>query len=169
MHADGPDLPGPDPGPPVLWMAPGQDVPVGAGADHGLLERGDELPDVGLRGEVHDRIGHDLAGPVVGDVPSPVGLVDLEATAREPLRRGNHVPAVGAPAQGQDGRVLEEEEPVGVRVAGPDPVRGEPHQLEAVGVLDPPEPVDTQNPHGWPIPRPAPLRLPWPGAYLPDG
>ncbi len=164
VHPHRPHLPGADPGAAVLGVAPGRDSPVGAGPDHRLLERGHELPDVRLRREVHHRVGHDLAGPVVGDVPSPVGLVDLEALEGKPLRRGHHVRAIGSPAQRQDRRVLEEEEPVRVRIPGANAFGREPHELEAVGVLDPAQLLDPQRPHGSPSLPPAPPRPTSPGA-----
>ena len=122
------------------------DPVVRADADHPLLERADVLPDVGPVGEIDDRVADDLARAVVGDVAAPVGLVQLEPVAREPLRRGDDVTAVRAPADGEHRRVLHEEEVVGGgRAPRPHRLAGDPHEVEAVGVLDAPEPVDDEG------------------------
>ena len=61
----------------------------------------------------HDRVGHQLAGPVVGHAPAAVGLHDLDALGRyqsSPI--GRSAGSVRLPAR-VDGRVLEHEQHVG--------------------------------------------------------
>ena len=148
VHADGADLLVAHPGAAVLLVAAGLDGVIGAGADHRLLQRGHVLPDVRAVGEIEHRIRHELPRPVVGHVAPAIGGVDLEALLPEPLRRGDDVPALGAPAEGEHGRVLQQEQVVGGRGQPLGHRRaGERHQAQAVLVLDAAELVDLQRPH----------------------
>ena len=57
-----------------------------------------------------DRIGHELAGAVVGDLPAALGSDDRDAASGEFLVTREDVGRVGLPAQGQDGWMLQEQE-----------------------------------------------------------
>jgi hypothetical protein len=56
--------------------------------DHRLLEQADVLDDPQPRPlQIHDRVEHHLPRAVVGDVPAPIGLADLDPVRREHLGR----------------------------------------------------------------------------------
>ena len=62
--------------------------------------------------EVEDGIADELAGAVVGDVAATINLVDLNAFFYEKLIGCEDVGAGGVATEGEDGRVLEEEQGV---------------------------------------------------------
>ena len=126
MDADGGDLlflhgaagVGPDAG--AFADALGGHAEVLAGEDEGLLQEADEVDGTEMRAafageiaaEVEDGITDELAGAVIGDVTAAVDLVDLDAFAGEQIVGGEDVGASGVAAEGQDGRVLHQEERV---------------------------------------------------------
>ena len=88
---------------------------VGGGQDEDLLEIAHvavHVTAVGL--EIEDRISHDLAGTVVGDVAAPAGFVDVDPPLRQLVgaRQNMTAPAVAADAEREHGRVLEKEQHV---------------------------------------------------------
>ncbi len=62
--------------------------------------------------EIDDRVTHELARTVEGDIAAPLDLEQLDSFALQKLRRGNEVLLFTAAAQGDDGRVLDEQEHV---------------------------------------------------------
>ena len=92
----------------------GRDPEVAERRDHRLLERSDVREDVAVhRAEVEDRIGDELPGPVVGDLPAAVRLGDLDALHAVPVLAHRQMAGLGASALGVDGPVLEEQYDVG--------------------------------------------------------
>ena len=93
---------------------------VFAGEDEGLFHQADEVDGAEVRAafagqvaaEIEDGVADELAGAVVGDVAAAVDLVDLDAAAGKELVGGEDVGAGGVAAEGEDRRVLEEEERV---------------------------------------------------------
>ena len=71
------------------------------------------------RREVDDRVAHELAGRVVGDVAAARDLVHRDAARRERVRGDEQVLAARAAAERHDRRVLEQEQRVGTRAAAP--------------------------------------------------
>ncbi len=57
-----------------------------------------------------DRIRHELAGAVVGDLPATLGSDDRDAASGQFLVTREDVGRVGVAAQGQDGWMLQEQE-----------------------------------------------------------
>ena len=60
----------------------------------------------------HDRIGHELAGAVVGHAAAAVGVAHLDALGPVPVLAHGQVAGLGAPPLRVDGRVLEHEQQV---------------------------------------------------------
>src|SRR5580658_4093091 len=95
-----------------------------AGGDCETLQRGDhrvfEGADVSADGqgvivEADDGVDHDLAGAVKGDVAAAVAMDEIDAETLEVFGLGQKVlEALLAAADGDDGRVLEEEELFGI-------------------------------------------------------
>jgi len=91
----------------------GGDTEGGARFDHRRFERPDERPEEKASSrEGKDRIGDQLTGAVVGDLAAPLDAENLNPAAFELGGRGQDVGWVGLPAEGQDGRVLDEQEAV---------------------------------------------------------
>ncbi len=88
-----------------------------------------------------DRVRHQLAGSVIGDLTATLDADDLDAATIELVGGGADVGFVAVPAERQDRRMLEEEE----LVADPAvrPFRGQP-TLERVGFAV----LDTTQPRG---------------------
>jgi hypothetical protein len=63
-----------------------------------------------LTAEVEDGIPDELAGAMIGDVATALDLVNFYALGCEVFVIEEDVGAVGVAAEGQDGRVLEEDE-----------------------------------------------------------
>ena len=63
--------------------------------------------------QVDDRVPDELPGAVVGDVAAPLDVEDLDAAPLERLARGQEVLRPARAAEGDDRRVLAEEERVG--------------------------------------------------------
>ena len=74
-----------------------------------------------VRLEIDDGIPDDLSGPVISDVAAAAGLVDFDAARRQRVcaRQDVRPPAVAAHAQGQDVRMLDEQQRVGNPVCTP--------------------------------------------------
>ena len=127
MNADGGDFfcgdaaarKGPDAG--GAGNALGEDAELRAGADEDLLKEPNEIyrTEVGaaLAGEraaeIDDGVADELARAVVGDVAAAIDFMQGDAFAGEELIRGEDVGAAGVAAEGEDGRVLEENEGIG--------------------------------------------------------
>ena len=98
-----------------------------------------------IRLEIDDRVADQLPGTVEGDVAAAAGLVDLDALRRERAGVGADVggaPRVLTPSV-MTGGMLDEQQRV-VDLAG-DALPGPALlQLDALGVADPPEPLDDQ-------------------------
>ena len=97
----------------------GGDAEIGEGLDEDAFEG----VDVGGDGEVvvgeaEDGIGDELAGAVEGDVAAAVGFDEVDAELVQLGSGGEEVMGGAAPAKGNDGGVLEEEETF--RAAGED-------------------------------------------------
>ena len=121
-HADGGDLPrvgpvGVDPDAGVLVHAAGAGQPeVGQRVDHHPLQAM-HVPGArrGVVGHGDDRVGHQLARPVVGDVAPAVGALERRTDER---RVDQHVALVGMGPERVGVRVLEEQEVVVVGLGG---------------------------------------------------
>ena len=87
----------------------GGDALVGQRRHDGALHRVDE---VGDPIDLHDRIGHQLAGAVVGHPPAAVGVTHVDPLRAVPVLAHRQVARLGAPALRVHGRVLENEEQV---------------------------------------------------------
>ena len=133
VDAQGAELAVPDPDAAVAVVAVRGYAEVGRRPDDRLLDAGDVVEHAeAAAGEVEDRIAHELAGAVVGDVPAAVGLGEPDAGGGAPRFVPQHVFGVGGASEGVDGGVLEEKEGVGARarVAG-----GGDFRLEGEGLL----------------------------------
>ena len=117
----------------------------GARLDQGGLERPDEGSDQQAAVvQSDDRIRHQLARTVIGDLPAALGPLDDDATGSELPIGGEDVRGIGLAAEGQNGGMLEEEQLVPDRAGGAlvDEVLLEPVRL---GVVDPAEPSSVQR------------------------
>lgn len=99
--------------------AAGGDAMEGAEADESFFHEADKVDGaeaaavgVGQGAEVEDGVADELAGAVVGDIATAVDFVDSDAAEGEKVTGGEDVGAVGVAAEGEDGRVLEEEKDV---------------------------------------------------------
>ena len=125
-----------------MAVAPtGGDAERRAGVDQRRLERADERPqEQPPLVQAHDRIGDQLARPVVGDLAATLDALDLDAARASSLGRREDVRRVGVPPERQDGGMLEQQQlvadPTG-RALVDEPL------LEGLGVAvgDPPEPA----------------------------
>ena len=63
--------------------------------------------------EIDDRITHQLPRTVVGHLPAAVALLHRHSPCRQPGGSGAHVGLVGAPAQGVDMVVLQQQQMLG--------------------------------------------------------
>ena len=106
-----------------------------------------------MTGQVEDRVADELAGPVVGGLPAAVDLDDVDLRAFGDV----HLPLLGAPAERDRRRVLEEEHRVGQRAVG-DAGRGRPLQLERLAVVDGAEVDEVRRSSNRFRPRPAGAR-----------
>jgi hypothetical protein len=100
--------------------AAGGQAEFAAEADEGFFHEPDEVdrPEAAADGrvaqaaEIEDRVADQLAGAVVGHVAAAVDLVEGDAAAFEQLVRCQNVGTVGVTAQGEHGRVLQQQEHV---------------------------------------------------------
>ena len=100
--------------------AAGGDAEVAAEADERFFHEADKVDGaeagaaagVAEAAQVEDGVADELAGAVVGDVAAAVDLVERDAAAGEEFVGGEDVGAVGVAAEGEDGRVLEEQQDV---------------------------------------------------------
>ena len=98
-------------------------MPLGEKRHH-AAEVADVAPHVAAVGlEIEDGVGHELAGAVKGDVPSPPALVERDAQPGARRRVGEHVRALGAAPERDDRLVLEEEQRVADLAGGCAPGR----------------------------------------------
>ena len=128
FSADGAAGVGPDAG--AFTDALGGDAEVFAGEDESFFHEAHEVDgaEVGaafagkVAAEVENGIADELAGAVVGDVAAAVDLVDFDAFGCESLVGEEDVGAGRVAAEGEDGRVLEEDQGVAdfIRFAGSD-------------------------------------------------
>ena len=91
----------------------GEDAIIRTSANEHLFQLAKILDDAQRRGEaaqIEDGITHQLPRPVIGDVSSAVGLEQRDAAPRQQLVAGNNVLAVGIPAQGKHGRMLDQQQ-----------------------------------------------------------
>ena len=104
-----------------LADAAGGKAELAAEADEGFFHEADEVdrPEAAAGGgvaqaaEIEDRVADQLAGAVVGHVAAAVDLVEGNAAALEQLVRRQNVGTVGVAAQGEHGRMLQQQEHVG--------------------------------------------------------
>ena len=109
---------GPDAG--ALGDALGHDAEVGAGADQRFFQHADEVDGAeegaALAGpvaaQIDDGVADELAGAVVGHVAAAVDLVQLDAAGGEELIAGEDVGAGRVAAEGDDGRMLQQQQRV---------------------------------------------------------
>jgi P-type Ca2+ transporter type 2C len=111
---------------------------VGQGALEGPNERAEEQASTI---ELQDRVGHELARAVVGDLAPAFDPDDLDAASSQLVPAGADVRLVGVAAKRQDGRVLEQQQLVGNEVSG-SLDREPPLELPGGAVIDPAEPPD---------------------------
>ena len=140
----------------------------GTGVGHGALQGSHERPDSegaggavgraagrgwrcapglgGRRRERHDRIGNELAGTVVGDLPATLDADDLDAPFRQQRGKRQDVGLAGVASQGEHRIVLEEEQLV--LLEGAISARRGQRLLHGPGVAirDPAEPGGAQAP-----------------------
>ncbi len=129
-----------DPAAGMTVSSGGADAERGRSFDHRFLERpyewSQEDPAIA---EAEDRIGHELARAVVGDLATTLDPDGLDAPAAELTRRGQNVGIVGLTTEGQHGIMLEEQE-----VVRDGPARAQVNEalLERprIPIGDPPEP-----------------------------
>src|SRR2546422_836277 len=88
-----------EPGAAVLGMSGRSEAVVGASADHRLLERRDVLSHVAALRGIDDGTG-----------PASVVLVNPDALRRQPIARGYDVAMFSAATEGENRRMLDEEE-----------------------------------------------------------
>ncbi len=82
-----------------------------AGLDHGSLERPHEwLDEQAASMDVDDRIGDELARPVVGHLATPLDPDDLDAAGGELCRCRQDMAPLGVSPQSQDRGVLQQEQ-----------------------------------------------------------
>jgi hypothetical protein len=79
--------------------------------DDRLLDRADEGGDVA---DPHDRVADELPGAVVGEAAAAVALDDVDALRAIPVLAHRQVAGAGAPAERVDGRVVEQQQHVGL-------------------------------------------------------
>ena len=134
------------PTPRVAGADPGGDPLGRTRFDHGRFERPHEgaYEDPAVV-QLHDRVGHELPGAVVGHLTAALDADDLDAAARELGRRGEDVARVGLPPEGQDGRMLDEQEPVADLASRPR-VRELPLERPDRPVVRASEPHDFERP-----------------------
>jgi hypothetical protein len=128
---------------------PGVDAEVRGGADQHLLEIADVAVDVlAIRLEIDDRVADQLPRTVEGHVAAAAGLVDLDALRRERAGVGADVGGRAArpDAERDDGGMLDEQQRV-VDLAGDALLDQRLLELDAGGVVDPPDPADDQPSH----------------------
>ena len=102
-----------DPAAGVAVTTGGLDAVRGARGDERSLERADKRAnEQATRREGQDRIRHELARTVIGDLPAALDTDHIDAAGGQVLWSRTDVRRVGSPSEGQDGWVLEEEEPV---------------------------------------------------------
>ena len=93
----------------------GLDGVLGADAHQDLFKEadvGDDSEFGSERAQIEDGIGDKLSGTVKGDIAAAIDLVNLNATGGEQLARGDDVALAGVAAQGDDRRMLDEEQHV---------------------------------------------------------
>src|SRR5436309_1511257 len=131
VDADAGDLAPSSPHTGITRVALSRDLELGQRFDQGPLQRAKVPVQVGLMtGQVENRITHELAGAVEGDVTAALYLEDLDAVAADEM-----VP-VGVAAERHHRGVLEQEQQV-VRQAAVDSGLGERAlPLERLGVWD---------------------------------
>ena len=93
-----------------MTLAPvGRDAEIPARVDQRALQDANEWPEEdAATAEGDDRVGHELAGAVVGHFPAPLDPDELDAARGQLGRRRPDVRLVGLPAERQDRRMLEE-------------------------------------------------------------
>ncbi len=104
--------------------ASGGDAVDATDADEGFFHQADEinwteaaprhggLAGVAEAAEIEDGVADELAGAVIGDVAATVDLVEGYAAAGKELVGGEDVGAAGVTAEGENGRMLEQEQDV---------------------------------------------------------
>ena len=113
-QAEGADLARPrsvrvDPAARMAVAPVGLDSERPAGVDHRVLEGPHERSEEeAAAGQGDDRIGHQLARAVVGDLAAALDPDELDPARRQLGRRGPDVRLVGLPAERQDRRMLEQ-------------------------------------------------------------
>src|SRR5213080_2587693 len=131
VDADAGDLAPSSPHTGIARVALSRDLELGQRFDQGPLQRAKVPVQVGLMtGQVENRITHELAGAVEGDVTAALDLEDLDAVAADEMVR------LGVAAERHHCGVLEQEQQV-VRQAAVDSGLGERAlPLERLGVWD---------------------------------
>src|SRR6185437_8887891 len=94
--------------------------------------------------QVDDWVADELSGPVERDVAPALDLEQLHASRREQRRRREQIPLLGRAAEGDDRRVLDEQQQVLLERARDPVARHAALQLERVAVGDESEPLDPQ-------------------------
>ncbi len=94
--------------------------------------------------QADDRIRHQLARTVIGDLASALGALDRDAASGQLRIGGEDVRGIGLAAQGQHGGMLEEQQLVPDHVIGA-LVDEAPLEPVRFGVVDPAEPSSVQR------------------------
>ena len=113
----GPSAVGGDPDPGQALDRRRLDAVLGERGDRDPLEAAHVLVDVVAVGpQRDDRVGDELAGPVVGDAAAAVGVADLDPLHLVPLGPHRQLLRARAAPAGVDGGVLEQQQHVGDRL-----------------------------------------------------
>ncbi len=146
-----PDLPGlrtvgVAPAAGMAVTAGGPDAELGARPDERVLERANERTDEqAALVERHDRIGHQLARAVVGDLAAALDADDGDPASVQVGRAGEDVGRIAVAAQRQDRRVLQQQELVADQPVGALGCQASLQRVRLV-VGDPPEPARLERP-----------------------
>ncbi len=137
-----------------LAVDPDAGIPIQALAGHAecrgrVDDRGLQRANVATQVErvlqLEDRVGHDLARPVEGDVAAAVDPDELGADLAQPLAAGEEVRRIATATEGVDGEVLEQQQAIADAPA-PSLLRELVLQLPGRDIGDGAEPVDGQDP-----------------------
>ena len=123
----------------------GGDAVGGAGRHERRFQGPNQRPDhQAAARQRQDRVGDQLAGPVVGDLATALDLDHLDPAGAQLIGRGEDMRRVGVPSQGQDGRMLQQQQLVADPIVG---TLGRQPALEGMGlaVVDPAEPSGARS------------------------
>jgi len=103
-----------DPDAGFAWDAMGGDAEIGGSADHRFFESADVPVNVATDAiEIEDGVADGLAGAMISDIATAVGLAKFDALLAEDVFGSEEIFLAGVAAKGDDMRVLAEEKDVG--------------------------------------------------------